>query len=382
MLCYVNICWSFVHIKRMLFSSVQFSHSVMSSFLWPHGLQHSRFPCPSPAPGACSNSCPLSQWCHPTISSSVIPFSSRLQSLPPSGSFRMSQFFTSGGHSIGVSASTSVLPMSMQDWFPLGLSGLILPAVQGMLKSLLQHHSSKTSVLRGSAFLLVQFSHPYMTIGETIALTIQTFVNKGMSLLFNMLSRLVIAFLQRSKHFLISWLQSLSSVILEPKRIKSITVSIISPSIWHEVMRPDAIILVFWMLSFKTNFSLSSFTFIKRLFSSLLSAIRVVSSALLMWFWNLIHYSLGKYCLHDLCRSFKFGDIHYTISQQFHSLLLQLTSSEKFFSIWTQLLSNSWWCNPGFPKFQFLLKSSNVVIDKICGSLFSLMWRAHFVHSL
>ena len=125
MLCYVNICWSFVHIKRILFSSVQFSHSAMSSSLWPHGLQHSRFPCPSPAPGACSNSCPLSQWCHPTISSSVIPFSSCLQSFPPSGSFQMSQFFTSGGHSIGVSAPTSVLPMSMQDWFPLGLSGLI-----------------------------------------------------------------------------------------------------------------------------------------------------------------------------------------------------------------------------------------------------------------
>ena len=104
-------------------SSVQFSRSVMSSFVWPHGLQHARLPCPSPPPGACSNSCPLSQWCHPTISSSVIPFSSSPQSFPASGAFPMSQLFTSGGQSIG--ASASVLPMNIQDWFPLGLTSLI-----------------------------------------------------------------------------------------------------------------------------------------------------------------------------------------------------------------------------------------------------------------
>ena len=106
--------------------SVQFSHSVMSDSLQPHGLQHTRLPCPSPTPGACSNSCPSSWWYHPTISSSVIPFSFCLQSFPVSGSFLMSQFFASGSQSIGVSDSASVLPMNTQDWFPLGLTGLIL----------------------------------------------------------------------------------------------------------------------------------------------------------------------------------------------------------------------------------------------------------------
>ena len=107
------------------FSSVQFSHSVVSDPLWPHGLQHTRPPCPSPAPGVYSNSCPLSRWCHPNISSSVIPFSSCLQSFPASGSFLMSQLVASGGQSIGVSASASVLPMKIQDWFPLGWTGCI-----------------------------------------------------------------------------------------------------------------------------------------------------------------------------------------------------------------------------------------------------------------
>ena len=104
------------------FSSVQFSRSVMSNFLWLHGLQHTRFPSPSPTPGACSNSCPLSQWCHPKISSSVIPFSSCSQSFPASVSFQMSQLFVSGSQSIGASASASVLPMNIQDWFPLWLT--------------------------------------------------------------------------------------------------------------------------------------------------------------------------------------------------------------------------------------------------------------------
>ena len=106
-------------VKSKASSSVQFSHSVMSDFLWPHGLQHARLPCPSPTPRACSNSCPLSRWCHPTISSSVVPFSSCLQSFPGSGSFPMRQFFASGGQTIGVSPSTSFLPMNIQDWFPL-----------------------------------------------------------------------------------------------------------------------------------------------------------------------------------------------------------------------------------------------------------------------
>ena len=159
---------------------------------------------------------------------------------------------------------------------------LDLLAVQGTLKSLFQHHSSKASILWCSAFFTVQLSHPYMTTGKTIALSRQTFVDKVMSLLFNMMCSLVITFLPRSKCLLISWLQSPSAVILEPRKIKSATVSTVSPSICHEVMGRDAMILVFLMLSFKPTFSLSSFTFIKRLFSSSsLSAIRVVSSAYL-----------------------------------------------------------------------------------------------------
>ena len=128
--------------QRAVWRSVQFSHSVVSDCLQPHGLQHTRLPCPTPSPGVYSNSLPSSRWCHPTISSSVIPFSSCLQSFPTSGSFPMSQFFTSGGQSIGVSASASVLPSGLifhrMDW-------LDLLAVQGTLKSLLQHHSSKAS---------------------------------------------------------------------------------------------------------------------------------------------------------------------------------------------------------------------------------------------
>ena len=112
--------------------SVQLSCSVMSDSLWPHGLQHYRLPCPSPTPGAYSNSCPLSWWCHSTISSSVFPFSSCLQSFPASGSFPLSQFFTSGGQSIGVSASVSVLPMNIQDWFPLGWTGWISLQSKGL----------------------------------------------------------------------------------------------------------------------------------------------------------------------------------------------------------------------------------------------------------
>ena len=155
---------------------------------------------------------------------------------------------------------------------------LDLLAVQGALKSLLQLHGSKVSIFQCSDFFIVQLSHPYMTPGKTIALTRWTFVGKVMSLLFNLLSRLVITFLPRSKCLLISWLQSPSAVILEPRKIKSLAVS---PSICHEVMGPDAMIFVFWMLSFKPTFSLTSFTFIKRLFSFSLFAIRLVSSAFL-----------------------------------------------------------------------------------------------------
>ena len=158
--------------------SVQFSHSVVSDSLRPHGLQHTRLSCPSPTPRACLNSCPFSQWCHPTISSSVIPFSSHLQSFPESGSFPKSRLFASSGQSIGVSASASVLPMNIQGWFPLGWTGWISLQSTGLSKSLFQHHSSKASILQCSAFFIVQFSHPYMTTRKTIALTRQTLVAK------------------------------------------------------------------------------------------------------------------------------------------------------------------------------------------------------------
>ena len=194
----------------------------MSDSLQCHGWQHARPPYPSPTPGVYSNSCPLSWWCHPTISSSVIPFSSHLQSFPASGSFQMSQLFTSGGQSTGVSASTSVqysneylgLISFRMDW-------LDLFAVQGTLKSLFQHQSSKASILPPSAFFIVQLSHSHTTTGKTIALTRWTFVGQVLSLLFNMLSRLVITFLPRSKCLLISWLQSPSAVILEPPKNKA-----------------------------------------------------------------------------------------------------------------------------------------------------------------
>ena len=157
---------------RMRISSVQFSRSVVSDSLWPHESQHARLPCPSPTPGVHSNSCSSSQWCHPAISSSVVPSSSCPQSLPASGSFPMSQLFTWGGQSIGVSALASVLPKNTQDWFPLEWTGWI--SLQS--KGLLQNHSSNASILWQSAFFTVQLSHPYMTTGKTIALTRRTFV--------------------------------------------------------------------------------------------------------------------------------------------------------------------------------------------------------------
>ena len=139
----------------------------MSNSSWPHGLQHARPPCSSPTPTVYSNSCPLSGWCHPTISSSVVPFSSCPQSSPASGSLQMSQLFASGGQSIGVSASASILLINIQDWFSFRMDWLDLLGVQGTLKSLLQHHSSKASILQHSAFFIVQFSDPYMTTRKT-----------------------------------------------------------------------------------------------------------------------------------------------------------------------------------------------------------------------
>ena len=210
------------------FSSVQISQSVTSNSLRPHGLQHARLPCPSPTSRVYWNSCPSHRWCHPTISSSVIPFSSCPQFRPPSESFPMGQLFAWGPKYW--SFSFSIIPSKeIPELFSFRMDWLDLLAVQGTLKSLLQHHSSKASILRCSAFFTVQLSHPYMTTGKTRALTKWTFVGKVMSLLFNMLSRLVITFLPKSKHLLISWLQSPSAVILEPRKIKSDTFSTLSP---------------------------------------------------------------------------------------------------------------------------------------------------------
>ena len=144
--------------------------------------------------------------------------------------------------------------MNIQDWFPLELTGLISLAVQGALKSLLQHHSSKASILQCLAFFMVYLplSHPYVTTGKIVALTIWTFVSEIISLLFNRMSRFGITFLPRSKCLLFSWLQSPSAVILEPRKIKFVILSLVSPFICHEVMGPDTMILVFWMPALHT----------------------------------------------------------------------------------------------------------------------------------
>ena len=175
--------------------------------------------CPLPTSGACSNSCPLSQWCHPTISTSVAS-TPDFNLSQHQGLFQwVSQFFTSGGQSTGTSASASVFPNQYLGLISVRIDWFDLLEDQGTLDSLFQHHSS---FLQRSTFFMAQLSNPYMITGKTIALTIQAFFDKVMSLLYNMLSRLVIVFLPRSKHLLISWLQSSSAVILEPKKTKSL----------------------------------------------------------------------------------------------------------------------------------------------------------------
>ena len=215
----------------------------MSDSLRPHGLQHARPPCPSPTPRVYSNSCPLSLMpsnhlilCHPLLLPSVF-LSIRVFSNESVLCIRWPKIW-SFSFSISPSNEYSVLISFRMDWFD-------LLAVQGTLKTLLQHHSSKALLLWHSAFFIVQLTYPYMTTGKTIALTRWTFVGKVTSLLFKMPSRFVIAFLPRSKRLLTSWLQSPSAVILEPQKIKSVTVSTVSPSICPEVMGPDAMILVF-----------------------------------------------------------------------------------------------------------------------------------------
>ena len=197
---------SFANLCLSTYSSVQFSCSVMSNSLGPHGLQHAKLPCPSPTPIAYSNSCPLRLWCHSVISSSVVPFFSCIQSFAASVFSNESVFhimrwpkYWSFSFSISPSNEYSGLISFTMDW-------LDLLAVQGTLKSLLQYHSSKALILQRSAFFIVQLSHPYMTPGKTITLTRQAFVGQVMSLLFKMLFRLVIAFFQGSHH--LQWLWS------------------------------------------------------------------------------------------------------------------------------------------------------------------------------
>jgi len=194
--------------------------------------------CPPLSPRVCSNSCPLSWWCYKP--SHPLPPPSFAFNLPASGSFPVSQF-ASAGQSIGASASASVFPVNIQGWFPLGLTDLISLQAKGFSRLF----SSTWRIWKHQFFRtqpsLWSTSHiQYMTTGKAIALTIWTLVRKVMSLLFNTLSRFVITFLPRSKHLLISWLQSPSSVILEPRKIKPVTASNFSPSFCHEMMGPDA----------------------------------------------------------------------------------------------------------------------------------------------
>ena len=253
----------------IFYDSVQFSHSVMSDSVTPgtaacqaslsFSISQSLLKLMSTESLMPSN--PLILCCSFLLLPSI--FSSIMVSYSESALLIRWPKYWSFSFSISSSSEDSGLISFRMDW-------LDLLAVQGTLKSLLQYHSSKASILWHSAFFTVQLSHPYMTPRKTIALTRWTFVSKVMSLLFNMLSRLAITFLPRSKRPLISWLQLPSAAILEPKTIKSLTVSIVSPSICHKVTGPDAMILVFWVLSFKPAFSISYFTFIMRLLVPLL----------------------------------------------------------------------------------------------------------------
>ena len=198
--------------------SVQFSRSVVSNSLQPHESQHARPPCPSPTPGVHSDSCPLRQWWHPTISSSVIPFSSHLQSFPASRSFPNSQLFASDTQSIGASASASVFPMNIQDYYPLGLTYLISLQPKELSRPFSNSTVWKYEFFSLQPSLWFNFHIHTWLLEKNIALTRQIFVSKVMSLLFKTFSRFVIAFLPRSRCLSILFLQWPSAVILEPKK--------------------------------------------------------------------------------------------------------------------------------------------------------------------
>ena len=244
-------------------NKILFGCYIMSNSSWPHGLQHTRLPHPSLSPGICSNSCPLSQWCHPTVSSSVAPFPPAL-SLSQHQSLFQCQLFTSGVAK-ALKVQWIFLPMNIQDWFPYDWL---------VWSSCCSRDSQESSP--ASQFKTISSSVLSLLYGPTLTSIHDYWKNHSfdytdlcqqsdVSAFFNMLSRFVIAFLPRSKHFLISWLPSLPTVILEPKKIKSFTVSIFSPSTSYEMMGLDVMISVFWMS--KPAFSLSSFTPIKMLFS-------------------------------------------------------------------------------------------------------------------
>ena len=241
---------------KILWYLVQFSHSVMSTSLRPMDCSMPGLPVHHQLPEftqthSIESVMPsnLLILCCPLLLLSWIFPSIRVFSNESGLCIRWPKYW-SFSFSISPSNECSVLISFRMDW-------LDLLAVQGTLKSLLQHHSSKASILQCSAFFIGQLSHPHMTTGKPIAVTRLTFVGKVMALLFNMLSRFLITFLPKSKRILISWLQWPSAVILESAKIKSVTVSTVSPSIYHEVMGPNAMIFVFWMLSFKPTFSLS-----------------------------------------------------------------------------------------------------------------------------
>ena len=212
-----------------------------------HGLQHARLPCPSLSPWVCSNSYPLSRWCHLTISTSAAPFPFCFQSFSASGSFPLSWLFALGGQSTGASASASVFPLNIEGWFPLGFDWFDLLAVWRTLKS------SPTPQFKGinSSALSLLYGPPLTSTHDywkNHSFDYTDFVGRVMSLLFDTLSRFSTAFLWRRKYLLISWLQLPSAVVLEPKKIKSVSVPTFSPSICHEMMGPDALIFVeFWV---------------------------------------------------------------------------------------------------------------------------------------
>ena len=223
------------------------SHYVLSDSVWPHGLQQVRLLCLPPSPRVCSNSCPLSQWCHPTNSSSVIPFSFCLQSFPESGSLQMNQLFPSGGQSFGASASASVIPMNTQDWFLLGLTGSISqePSPAPQFKSI------NSLALNFLYSLTLTSVHDYWT---NHSFDYTEFCWQGNISAFKYVYIFFITFLSMRNHLLILWLQSSSAVNSEPRNIKFVTASTYPNSICSEVMELIAMIIFFWMLSFKPVF--------------------------------------------------------------------------------------------------------------------------------